>query len=157
MEYPLNLPGFEGRQLSLQTAGFFSGPKLLLDGQPAPPGPKRGQFALRRNDGTQAVAELRNPLFIDPVPQVVVDGKPHQAAAPLKWYQWVWAGAPLVLLAVGGALGGVLGALAMVVNGRIFRTGLNGVLKYAITGVVSFGAVIVWFGVALVLSLLLNN
>src|SRR5947209_16785489 len=85
-EYVLTLPGFEGRHIVVQTPGFFSSAKLLIDGQPAPPGPKRGQLLLRRNDGTDALAQLKIRNFIDPVPNVIVDGQLHNVAEPLKWY-----------------------------------------------------------------------
>ena len=53
MRYPLHLDGFEGQTLEVQPPGILSGPKLLVNGQPAPA--KRGQMALRRNDGRDAV------------------------------------------------------------------------------------------------------
>lgn len=41
MQHPLAVPGFGDHQLVVDTGGFWSGAKLLIDGEPAPKGPKR--------------------------------------------------------------------------------------------------------------------
>ena len=157
MQYPLVVAGFENHEIVVVTAGFWSGPKLLVDGEPAPKGPKRGQFLLSRADGSEAIASFKINNFLDAVPQVVIDGSIHQVAEPLKWYQWVWSALPLALALIGGALGGLFGGLALAINGRIFRSKLKGVAKYLATGLVSIGAVIVFFISATVFNLALQG
>jgi hypothetical protein len=151
MQHYIHAEGFEGRQLMVKSAGFFSGPRLLLDGQPAAKGPKRGQLLLRRNDGSPVIAQLRG-VFIDPIPQVTIDGKAIKIAEPLPWYVWVWSGLPLVLLFLGGALGGGLGAVAMTINGRIFRADMHSALKFAITGAISLVTMLLFFTLAIILN-----
>ena len=151
MQHYVHAEGFEGRQLVVESAGFFSGPRLMLDGQPAPKGPKRGQLLLRRNDGSDVIAQLRG-VFVDPIPQVTIDGKTIKIVEPLPWYVWIWCGLPLVLLFLGGALGGGLGAVAMTINGRIFRADMHGALKFAITGAISLVATLVFFTLAILLN-----
>ena len=151
MQQYVHAEGFEGRQLVVESAGFFSGPRLMLDGQPAPKGPKRGQLLLRRNDGSDVIAQLRG-VFVDPIPQVTIDGKTIKIVEPLPWYVWLWGGLPILLLFVGGALGGGLGAAAMMINGRVFRTDMHGALKFAITGAISLVAVLLFFTLAIVLN-----
>lgn len=151
MQHYIHAEGFEGRQLVVESAGFFSGPRLLLDGQPASKGPKRGQLLLRRNDGVNVIAQLRG-VFVDPIPQVTVDGKPIKIAEPLPWYVWVWSGLPLILLFLGGALGGGLGAVAMTINGRIFRAAMHSWLKFAITGAISLVTTLVFFSLVIILN-----
>jgi hypothetical protein len=155
MQYLVQADGFEGRQLVVESAGWFAGAKLMLDGQPAPKGPKRGQLLLRRNDGVDVVAQLRN-IFVDPIPQVVIDGKTIKLAEPLPWYAWVWSALPLMLLFLGGALGGLLGAVAMTINGRVFRADMNGPLKFIATGAISLVAAIAYFALAVALTLALR-
>jgi hypothetical protein len=156
MQYRVNVEGFEGRLLFVETAGWFAAPKLILDGQPAPKGPKRGQLLLRRNDGVDVVAQLRG-VIVDPIPQLVVDGKPIKIAESLPWYVWAWSALPLTLLFLGGALGGGLGALAMTVNGRVFRTDLHGALKFAVTGAISIMTTVVFLALAIALNLALRG
>ena len=153
MEYPLTLPGFEGRRLVVQTGGLFSGSKLMIDGRPAPKGPKRRQLLLRRDDGAEVIAQLRTTNFVDPVPQVVIDGQTIALAEPLKWYHWLWAGLPLSLVFIGGLLGGISGGLATYVNGRIFRSDLSGFAKYAVAGFFSVSAVIAYFVLGILFTL----
>ena len=157
MEYPLTLPGFEGRRLVVQTGGLFSGPKLMIDGKPAPKGPKRRQLVLRRDDGAEIIAQLRQSNFVDPVPQVIIDGQTITLADPLKWYHWLWAGLPFALVFVGGLLGALAGGLATYVNGRIFRSDLNGFAKYVVTGFFSVSAVIGYFVLAIIVRLAIGG
>lgn len=145
MQYPFTVPGFENRQLCVETGGFWSGAKLLIDGEPAPKGPKRGQFSLRRLDGTEVIAQLRITNYLDPIPQVIIEGHSFSAVEPLKWYQWVWGGLPFALVIIGGALGGLFGGIALVINGRMFRSNRNGWAKYLLSGAISLGAVIAYF------------
>ena len=151
MQHYVHAEGFEGRQLVVESADFFSGPRLMLDGQPASKGPKRGQLLLRRNDGVAVIAQLRG-VFVDPIPQVTVVGKKIKIAEPLPWYVWIWSGLPILLLFIGGALGGGLGAAAMMINGRIFRTDMHSALKFAITGAISLVATLVFFTLAILLN-----
>jgi hypothetical protein len=151
MQHYIHAEGFEGRQLMVESAGLFSGPRLLLDGQPAAKGPKRGQLLLRRNDGSEVIAQLRG-VFVDPIPQVKIDGKAIKIAEPLPWYIWLWGGLPILLLFLGGALGGGLGMAAMMINGRVFRTDMHGALKFAITGAISLVTTLLFFTLAIVFS-----
>ncbi len=155
MPYPVNIPGFETRQIAVES-GFFSGPKLLIDGQPAPKAAKARDYVLRRSDGSEVKVQLRG-IWVDPIPQIMVDGKPIQVTEPLQWYQWVWAGRPLALIFVGGLLGGLMGGLAITINGRLFRSELNGLAKYLLTGLVSVGALVGYFILAILFNLLIRG
>jgi len=152
MQHSIQAEGFEGRQVIFESSGWFAGPRLLIDGQPASKGPKRGQFLLRRNDGVDVIAQLRG-AFVDPIPQVIIDGRPIKIAEALPWYVWAWSGLPLVLLFMGGALGGGLGAAAMAINGRVFRADMHTALKFTITGLISLAATFGFFTLAIILNL----
>lgn len=155
MSYTVNIEGFEGQQIEVNV-GFWSGPKLLVNGGPAPKGNKRGEMVLQRNDGRQVVATWKPQILGFDVPQLLVDGKAVNLIEPLKWYQWIWGGWPVVLLFVGGALGAIAGLVGFSINAKIFRTEMSEVLKYVVTGAVSVLAVLAYFVVALVISILLN-
>lgn len=155
MGYTATIEGFEGQKIEVNV-GFWSGPKLLVNGQPAPKGQKRGEMLLQRNDGRQVVASWKPQALGFDVPQLVVDGKAVNLVEPLKWYQWVWGGWPVLLLFFGGALGAIAGVLGFSINAKIFRTEMSEVLKYVVTGAVSVLAVVAYFIVALVVSMLIN-
>lgn len=137
METIIDFPGFEGRQLVLRASGMFSSAKLFLDGQPAPQGPKRNQYTLHRNDGSQVVAQLKTINPISPYPQLTIDGQNVPLGKSLKWYQWLWAGLPLLLVVIGGFLGALFGFIGAFLNGRIFYSERSQPVKFLLTGVIS--------------------
>jgi len=135
MQYNIEAEGFEGRELFLEAAGMFAGPKFMIDGSLAPKGNKRGEFLLTRNDGQEVIAKF-GFNFMDIVPPILIDGKKTNLLEPLKWYQWVWAGWPILLLFAGGALGAILGVIATNINVRLFRSEMTPVVQYlAVAGV----------------------
>ncbi len=153
MLYTVALEGFEGRDIAVELAGVFSAPRILVDGEPAPKGQKAGDVVLRRNDGRESVARLRTTNFLDPVPHLIVDDHSYQLVEPLKWYQWIWGGLPIVLLFSGGALGALFGSVGVIINSRLFRSQMNPVLKYLATAGVSLGLGVAVFAIALALRL----
>jgi len=66
----------------------------------------------------------------------------------LVWYQQIWIGLPIGLVAVGGAIGGGCGCMAWAINRTVFKKLRNPVLKYVVTGLISASAVFVWLVVA---------
>src|SRR5579859_2238227 len=137
MRYPLRLEGFEGQTVEVQPSGLFVGPGLLVNGQPAGPGPRRGQLALRGNDGREVIATWKPQLLGLDVPRLQVDGKLVNVVTPLAWYVWLWCGLPILLLFVGGALGAVSGFVAFAINTKIFRSALPTLAKFGLSGLVS--------------------
>jgi len=79
-EIPIQAKGFEGRRLAVQTAGMFSGPKLLIDGAPAKQ--EKGRYLLRDNAGNQVQSKLIYN-YIDPIPKVEIAGSVIQLAPSL--------------------------------------------------------------------------
>jgi hypothetical protein len=148
MNYQLQLQGFEGRKIEIRAPGFLSDYVLLIDGQPAPRGPVRGQMLLRRNDGTEVIATWKKMGLGLDVPQLQVGSDVVAAVEPLPWYQWVWSGLGVFLVFTGGAIGGMLGALALAVNVRLFHEPLPEFVKYAATAATSILALFIYLLVA---------
>jgi hypothetical protein len=156
LKYKANLEGFEGQNIEVNT-GFWSGPKLLINGESAPKGERRNEMRLQRNDLRQVTATWKPTLMGFDVPQLLVDGKVVSLVEPLKWYQWVWGGLPVLLVFAGGLLGVLIGLIAFSINAKIFRSGLNDVLKYIISGMFSLTAVIVYLFLGTIVSLLISG
>lgn len=156
MSYILKIEGFEGQNIEARVS-FWASPKLIINGVPAPKGPRRGEMVLQRNDGRQVIASWKPQVMGLDVPQLVVDGKTVSLAAPLKWYQWVWSALPILLVFWGGLLGGIAGVIAFSINTSIFRSRLNEILKYVITGVISIIATLVYLFLATIFYALLNG
>ena len=161
MSYKVSIEGFEGQDIEVKTS-FWLGPKLVVNGVPAPKGSKRGEMLLQRNDGRQVIARWKPQFMGLDVPQLIVDDKVINLVEPLKWYQGIWGGLPIVLVFVfiGGALGAlgtIAGIIGFTINTKIFRTGMNSVLKYVITGVVSVLAVVAYFIAAMLFTMLIRG
>jgi hypothetical protein len=148
MKYPMTIPGMEGQNVEL-AYNFWTGNRVLVNGEKAPRGKKPNQFLLKKNDGTEAIASLKMQVLGFDVPQLQVDEQVYAAVEPLKWYQIVWSILPVGLLFVGGFIGAMCGLFAFYANGRIFRSNMNEILKYIVTALISGAAVIVWLGISL--------
>ena len=155
MKYAVPLEGFEGQNIELQAAGLISGAKLLVNGEPAPKGKKRGEMLLRRNDGREVIAKFQN-TFLD-VPKLKIDEQVIQVVEPLKWYEWAWNAIPLLIIFSGGAIPVLIGFIAFSINATLFRSQKTTLAKYGLTGLVSFAALIVFLIVAVGFSLLLGS
>ena len=156
MSYIAKIEGFENQNIEAKVS-FWSGPKLLVNGEPASKGSKRGEMVLQRNDGKQVTARWKPQFLGLDVPQLLIEGKAINLVEPLKWYQWVWGGWPVLLLFAGGALGAMAGMIAVAINAKVFRAEMSEVLKYLVSGVVSVLAVIAYFIAAMIFSLLINR
>lgn len=156
MNYVAQIEGFENQNIEAKVS-FWSGPKLLVNGVPAPKGSKRGEMVLQRNDGKKVTASWQQQFLGLDVPQLLVDGKAIRFVEPLKWYQWIWGGWPVLLLFIGGALGAITGMIAFAINAKVFRAEMSQALKFVVTGVVSILAVVVYFVAAIAFSLLING
>jgi hypothetical protein len=75
----------------------------------------------------------------------------------LAWYEHIWIALPFALIVVGGAIGGGCGGAAWVINKKVFRATHNPVLRYVFTGMISIGAVVVWFVFAATLLTVLKK
>jgi hypothetical protein len=135
MDYPINFTGFENRRFILRSASYFKGATLWIDGQMVQFGPRRREFLLRNNDQKEVTAKFKG--WLDPVPDLEIDGVKVSVVVRLKWYEWVWNSLPLLLIVDGGALGLLFGFFILRTNIMIFRTGKNRVLTYALTGLIS--------------------
>ncbi len=181
MATPVSLPGFEGRTLTVESSVWSGQPRLTLDGIPikptsqtgvivnqaeapiSPPAPgvkpakgKRNEFVLRQNDGREVLVRVK-PAFPDPAPMLEVNGQTIRTARPLTPFEWIWAGFPLVLLALGGAIGGGIGAFAAVTNISLIRDESKGALRYVLCAIITFFAFVAYFSLAVALQALLKR
>lgn len=151
MRYAVPAAGFGQNPVEVETAGFFSGARLLQNGERAPKGARRGTWLLRRDDGGDATARLQPSLFgVDPVPLLDIDGRRIEIARPLRWYEIVWLALPLLLIFVGGAIGAIVGLVAGGINASIFRSSRSTAARYLLTAGVSILSLVVWLVIAVV-------
>ena len=156
MAYKLNVEGFEGQEIEVRM-NFWTGAKLFVNGEKAKKGTKRGHMLLQRDDGKEVIAKFQyNNLWAD-VPQLVIGKKNIQLAKPLTWKEWLFVGSPVVLIFLGGALGAVMAMLGLYLNGKLFRSELNAVLKYVYSTVVTVLLVLGYFVLSALIITLFGN
>jgi hypothetical protein len=149
MRIEVRHPAFKRQQLSVETASsVFSGPKLLLNG--AAVKKQKGRYSVTSDSGAEKLIQMRYNL-VDPVPTLKIDEQTVDLLEPLQWYEYAWSGLPILLVFAGGALGGLVGGAATIVNGRIFRSGRGAIAKYGLAGLITVSAVVAFFVLAIAL------
>jgi len=72
----------------------------------------------------------------------------------LKAVEYAWACWPLIMVAVGGALGGLCGGGAAAINMKLFNSSRTQKAKYALSFLVSIGSVLLYLLAAVVLVII---
>ncbi len=147
MRFPLDVPD-AAQVLTVQTGTWGDNPTLLADSQSVPAS-KDGLFVVPARTAGQTISvQLKNSL-LDTVPVAVVNEQKTVRLLPaLKVWDYAWLALPLLilfLLVQGGALGGLIGAVAAYGNVALFR-GLQAdnkpaPVRYALTFLVTLAAV----------------
>jgi len=149
MRIEVHHPAFKRQHLSVETASsVFSGPKLLLNG--AVVKKANGRYPVTSDVGAEKLVQMRYNL-VDPVPTLKIDDQTVNLVEPLQWYEYAWSGLPFLLVFAGGALGGLVGGVATIANGRIFRSERGQIAKYGLAGLITIFAVVVFFVLAIAL------
>ena|ERR1700689_857509 len=99
MRIEIKHPAFKSQRMSVKTASFFTGPKLLLNGVVAK---RNGRSYLVMSDSGQEVPVKVLYNFLDPIPKVKIGEEMIELAKPLQWYEYVWIGIPMLLVFAGG-------------------------------------------------------
>ncbi len=150
MRIQINHPAFKSQHLSVETASFLVGPKLLLNGVVLKR--KGGRYLVASDSGQELTIKVIYN-FLDPIPKVKIGDGIIDLAKPLQWYEYAWVGVPMLLVFAGGALGGFVGAGSTVVNGRIFRSDRGTLSKYALAAVTTVAGTAVFFVIAIAIQI----
>lgn len=154
MRYQINLRGFEGQTIEVQSPGLLTGAKLFINGELAPRGAKSGHMVLRRNDGKDVNVQFRG-FFLD-VPDLVVDDEIVQVVEPLEWFEWVWNCLPLLIVIIGRIIPLIIAFVAISLNLSLFRRGESRLAKFGLTGLVSVCALVLALAISALLAMLMN-
>jgi hypothetical protein len=150
MRIEVKHPAFKSQRLSVETSSLLAGPKLLLNG--AIVKRQKGRYPVVSDSGAQMLIQMRYNL-IDPVPAFTIGEDALKLVEPFRWYEYVWSGLPILLVYAGGALGGLVGGVATMANGRIFRSERRSIAKYGLAGLTTVSAVGVFFALAIAIRL----
>jgi hypothetical protein len=155
MDLPVKHEAFTRRPLTVRSAGFCRGPQLFCGGREVTG--KKNVYSLPDDHGTKPRITLKIS-YVDPVPKLQMDDEqPMALAGSIAWYEYLWTGLPLILVMFGGAIGGLLGVLAVWTNLGFFRSERGPIAKYLLSGVVSSAATVTFLTIAIALEILLGQ
>lgn len=152
--YKVNHPLVSNNNIELELSSFFKGPRLLQNGEPLK---GKGNKYLLDNGASGSIEIKMTHIFVDPFPLITVNGEKVQVVPALRTWEYGWIALPMAMVAFGGAIGGFLGACAVMVNGRIFREEMPKYQQYLFSGLTTFGAVIALFMIATVIGMIFGS
>lgn len=138
------------------TTNMMSGKSTVTVGGIPAQGTGRGRFQLPTADGGAVEAKVHAAKMIDPYPVIEINGTKHRTGPASPVWMTVLSLLPIVLL-VGGALGAVIGVVAVFSNLAIARTAQSTAAKVVLMVVVLVGAVVSYLVVVTVLALTTSN
>jgi hypothetical protein len=153
MQIEVQHPSFKTQRLTVETASWFRGPRLLVNG--AVVQKKKGRYTVTSDPGAEISIQLKYN-YLDPIPKIKIGDEVVELASPLKWYEYVWIGIPIVLVFSGGVIGGLVGAVAANASGNVFRSDRSGAAKYGLSALITFGAILAFVVLATVFQLLIG-
>lgn len=146
---PLEIAGLAGPVVV--TMNVVTGKNSVTVGGYDAQGTRRGHYQLPTVDGRTVAARVRSSL-LDPYPTIEISGVRHRTGPSLPVALRLLALLPLVLV-FGGAIGGGIGALAVVVNLAIGRTKASAAGRAGLMIGVLAAAVVLWAVVALAVQM----
>ncbi|WP_106543914.1 hypothetical protein [Prolixibacter denitrificans] len=154
MELPINLPELEDNTLKLIVPRVMGKPKVMYNGREVQK--QNNRFSISNGSGQPILITLKNN-YLDSVPKVFINDQEKQIVKPLKWYEYIWMGLPILMALQGGILGALLGFVAIRLNSIIFRNDKSQVVKYLTTLGVNVLIVTLYLVVVVLLSVVLNR
>src|SRR5215510_9151918 len=147
---PLTVTGLAG-PVVLESAFFANRYSITVGGQPATR-IGRGRYVLPTVGGGMVEARVRGGFF-DAWPSLEINGVAHRTgpSTPVALRALAWV--PVVLLFAGGALGGVIGMLAVAVNMAIARLAWSAAGRALVMIAILAIAVMMWIVAATGLNL----
>ncbi|MEV6816597.1 hypothetical protein [Micromonospora sp. NPDC051296] len=151
---PISIDGVAG-PIVVTTNALWGRPAVTVGGVPAQRTGRR-QYALPAAAGGAVEATVRS-AFADPYPTVEVNGVQHRTGPPVPVVLRVLAPLPILLIAVGGALGGLIGVLGLVANLAVARSRTPSAVKGLIMVGVAVVASVVWLAIAVAVQAAISS
>jgi hypothetical protein len=142
---PLSIPGLAS-PVVVESSFLTSRYTITAAGQPAMRIGRKTYAVPASGPGT--VETTISGGFFDAYPTLEVNGVKHRTGPQVPMILRILAPVPILLLTVGGALGGLIGALGWMLNIAVLRTALASAVKALLMLVILAAAAVAWYVVA---------
>lgn len=153
IRYPVQIKGFENQKIELESSGFFSPARLLVNGVRAESGQKNNEVIIRKSNGSKTSVFFQNAFF-DTIPRLIVNGEIIRIVPPVRWYQYVYCGLTLFLIFYGGAIGAIISMIGFLMNIRTLRSQKKVWLKYLLILGVHLAVLILYIALSLLIQVM---
>ena len=154
VEYPIKLNERNENKLKLIIPKIFGKTKVVYNNIEFQK--LNNRYSINNGKDKPVLLTLKNNL-IDPVPKVFANNKQIQVARPIKWYEYIWMGLPIIIFFHGGLLGILLGYIAVRLNSLIFRNEKTQFTKYISTLGINVLIAMIYFITYLIITTLLEG
>jgi len=129
--FEFTLPDFPTDRFEFENNIFTGKATLKQNGVIVERSTEKGKpFLIKRTNGEVVKAFTKGNFPDISVPILNIEGKKHAMAAPLKWYEYLFGGLPILIILGGGILCGMIGGAATVINYTFFRKESSTAQKY---------------------------
>ena len=142
-------PDLGKNKLVLKISSFLGSPKLFYNDIQVSRTKKT--YSISEKLGKPFDIQLKNNAF-DLVPKVIINNEQIEIVTPLKWYEYIWMGLPILLIFQGGPLSGLFGFLAFKANRSIFRSERKIIEKYLFTLGLNISVTVAFVFLAMVIT-----
>lgn len=130
MKLSFLLADFPNAAFEIQTSVWTGKTRLFMNQQQLTVSKEKGNPFLIPIENKEFVKAYPIRSFPDAIPALKINNVQHDILEKLKWYEIAVCASPMCLILIGGAIGGIMGALATNLNLAIFRNENNITLKY---------------------------
>jgi hypothetical protein len=143
LNFPVEPPGFENRGMMI-CLSYWRAPKLFIDKKEIKPVKKNifyrnREFIVASNFGKDVNIKLvHRPL--DLMPSIQIEGHKFEIGKQLNKWEYIWICLPAILMFIGGAIGGLLGMIAIYSNSILIRKPKRVLLKFLLPGLTTIAS-----------------
>jgi len=156
MKYNFQLLDFPNSNFVIETSIWTGKSKLLMDNRQIEQSKEKGKPFLIPTINNEFIKAFPKQSFPDFVPVLEINGTKNNIVEKLKWFQYALGGLPILLLLVGGAIGGIIGAVGTIINYNIFRQEETPIIKYLKVISIIILSYILYFVIVLIIHNLMN-
>lgn len=139
---PITIPGVAG-PVTVDSHLWSGKQSVMVGGQPAASTGKQ-TFALPTSDGGATEGRVSRGSIMNPFPTVEIGGVKHPTGPEISVALRLLMVAPIVLTAIGGLLGGLVGGSGLLLNYNLMRSARRPAIKVMLMTLVLIAAFAVW-------------